>query len=66
MRTQPLGTSDLVVPVIAVGCMRINTLDTKAAEQFVQTALDHGATFLITLISMVAALAKRFSLKRST
>ena len=45
MRTQPLGTSDLVVPVIAVGCMRINTLDTKAAEQFVQTALDHGATF---------------------
>ena len=45
MRTQPLGTSDLVVPVLAVGCMRINTLDTKAAEQFVQTALDHGATF---------------------
>ena len=45
MRTQPLGTSDLVVPVLAVGCMRINTLDAKAAEQFVQTALDHGATF---------------------
>ncbi|GHF38500.1 putative oxidoreductase [Deinococcus metalli] len=45
MRTIPLGTSDLQVPVIAVGCMRIDSLDPAAAERFVATALEQGATF---------------------
>ena len=45
MRTIRLGTSELEVPVIAVGCMRINQLQPKEAEQFVQTALDLGANF---------------------
>ncbi|KGE20157.1 aldo/keto reductase [Paenibacillus wynnii] len=45
MRTMKLGTSTLEVPVIAVGCMRINSLDKSEAEQFVQTALDEGANF---------------------
>lgn len=45
MRTLTLGTSPLEVPVIAVGCMRIKSLDRKAAEQFVQTALEEGANF---------------------
>lgn len=45
MRTIRLGTSELEVPVIAVGCMRINQLQPKQAEQFVQTALDLGANF---------------------
>jgi predicted oxidoreductase len=40
-----LGVSDLKVPVIAVGCMRINRLSAKEAESFVQTALDAGANF---------------------
>jgi predicted oxidoreductase len=45
MRTIQLGKSDLQVPVIAVGCMRINRLDKPAAEHFVQTALEAGASF---------------------
>lgn len=45
MRTMKLGTSNLEVPVVAVGCMRIDSLDKKEAETFVQTALDEGANF---------------------
>jgi predicted oxidoreductase len=45
MRTIKLGKSDLQVPVIAVGCMRINDLSKKEAESFVQTALDNRANF---------------------
>lgn len=45
MRTQKLGTSNLEVPVVAVGCMRINSLDKAQAERFVQTCLDEGANF---------------------
>ncbi|ASS67512.1 MULTISPECIES: aldo/keto reductase family oxidoreductase [unclassified Paenibacillus] len=45
MRTIPLGTSSLEVPVVAVGCMRINSLDKPDAERFVQTALELGANF---------------------
>ena len=40
-----LGKSKLEVPVIAVGCMRINSLSKVEAEKFVQTALDEGAIF---------------------
>lgn len=45
MRTMQLGVSNLKVPVIAVGCMRINRLSKQEAESFVQTALDVGANF---------------------
>jgi len=45
VRTIKLGSSSLDVPVIAVGCMRINSLDKTQAETFVQTALDLGANF---------------------
>jgi len=45
MRTMNLGTSSLEVPVIAVGCMRINSLDKAAAERFVQTSMEQGANF---------------------
>ena len=45
MRTIKLGTSDLDVPVVAVGCMRINSLDKAEAERFVHTALEEGANF---------------------
>ncbi|WP_019639316.1 aldo/keto reductase [Paenibacillus fonticola] len=45
MRTMKLGTSNLEVPVIAVGCMRINSLGQAEAEKFVQTALEAGANF---------------------
>ncbi|MCR8658802.1 aldo/keto reductase [Paenibacillus endoradicis] len=45
MRTIKLGTSALEVPVIAVGCMRINSLDKTQAERFVQGSLELGANF---------------------
>jgi len=45
MKTMKLGQSDLSVPVIALGCMRINRVDRKTAESFVKTALELGANF---------------------
>lgn len=45
MRTIQLGTSNLEVPVVAVGCMRINSLSKPEAERFVQAALEEGANF---------------------
>ncbi|MFC4098040.1 aldo/keto reductase [Paenibacillus xanthanilyticus] len=45
MRTIKLGTSGLDVPVVAVGCMRINSLEKKEAERFVQASLEQGANF---------------------
>ena len=45
MRKINLGTSGLPVPTVAVGCMRINTVEKKEAEGFVKTALDLGANF---------------------
>ncbi|MDR7239041.1 aldo/keto reductase [Neobacillus drentensis] len=45
MRTIKLGSSSLEVPVVAIGCMRINSLEKPEAERFVQTALEAGANF---------------------
>lgn len=45
MRTIKLGTSDLDVPVVAVGCMRIDSIERADAERFVQTSLELGANF---------------------
>ena len=45
MKKFKLGTSDLEVPALAVGCMRIAELEETAATTFVQTALEHGANF---------------------
>lgn len=45
MRKIYLGTAKLEVPVVAVGCMRINSLSVKAAEKFIRTALDLKANF---------------------
>ncbi|MFB3170301.1 aldo/keto reductase family oxidoreductase [Neobacillus sp. 179-C4.2 HS] len=45
MKTMRLGSSTLEVPVVAVGCMRINSLEKNEAERFVQTALEQGANF---------------------
>ncbi len=40
-----LGTSTLEVPVVAVGCMRLDGLDKAAAGKFVETALEAGMNF---------------------
>ncbi|MFA9379811.1 MAG: aldo/keto reductase family oxidoreductase [Acetanaerobacterium sp.] len=45
MRSIKLGQSNLQVPTIAIGCMRINGLSKPDAEAFLQTALDGGANF---------------------
>ncbi|MDR2370013.1 MAG: aldo/keto reductase [Treponema sp.] len=45
MRTINLGLSGLAVPVIAVGCMRINGIGKSEAARFVKTSLDLGAYF---------------------
>ena len=45
MRTIRLGVSDLQVPVIGVGCMRISSLSKREAEAFIQAALEEGANF---------------------
>ncbi len=45
MRTIQLGKSDLQVPVIAVGCMRINGLEKEDTEKFIRTAMENGANF---------------------
>jgi predicted oxidoreductase len=45
MRTIQLGSSSLHVPVIAVGCMRINRIERPQAERLVRTALDEGLNF---------------------
>lgn len=45
MRKIKLGKSNLEVPTIAVGCMRINRLSKHDSEHFIQTALEEGANF---------------------
>jgi predicted oxidoreductase len=45
MRQINLGRSDLKVPTIAVGCMRIVDLDLPQAEKFIRTSMELGANF---------------------
>lgn len=45
MRTIKLGTSDLDVPVVAVGMMRINTMSKADVQTLIGTAMDAGANF---------------------
>lgn len=45
VRTQNLGSSTLQVPVVAVGCMRLDALNPAGAGRLVHTALEQGANF---------------------
>lgn len=45
MRNIFLGPSGLYVPTIAVGCMRLNSLDEKQAEHFLETCIEQGANY---------------------
>ena len=45
MKQIPFGKSGMTVPTLAMGCMRINRLNDKEAENYVRTALDNGANF---------------------
>jgi len=45
MRTMKLGKTDLTVPVMALGCMRLAGADRKQAAEFIDTALGLGLNF---------------------
>jgi len=45
MRKIPFGSSGLAVPPIAIGCMRLTSLDKKGAETMINTCIDAGANF---------------------
>lgn len=45
MRQIPLGATGLQVPAVAVGCMRLTSLDEKAAQIHIRTAIEAGANF---------------------
>ncbi|MDD2214268.1 MAG: aldo/keto reductase [Oscillospiraceae bacterium] len=45
MKTMRLGRSDLFVPPLAVGCMRLNRLNPAEATYFLHSALDLGLNF---------------------
>lgn len=45
MREIKLGQSNLRVPVIGIGCMRLNSLTEQEAEHYLHTALENGVNF---------------------
>ncbi len=45
MKKIKLGSSDLEIPAIAVGCMRMNSLELSEAEVFVKEVVDMGAAY---------------------
>lgn len=45
MKQVRLGKSDLMVPAIAIGCMRLSGLDAKKAEEYVLSCVEQGADF---------------------
>lgn len=45
MKRMSLGTSSLEVPVIAAGCMRINTLDEENLEDYINKCMELGMNF---------------------
>lgn len=45
MKKIPLGKTGLMVPSIAVGCMRIDSVDLETAQKVIGTAMEQGAVF---------------------
>lgn len=45
MREIQLGQSDLMVPAIGIGCMRINSLTEEQAKYYLHTAIENGMNF---------------------
>lgn len=45
MKHIKLGTSNLMVPQVGIGCMRLKGLDKAGVEKFVRSAMDLGANF---------------------
>lgn len=45
MRTMLLGKTGLTIPVLAIGCMRLRSLEPAQAERYVKTAMQYGANY---------------------
>lgn len=45
MKKIMLGKTNIQVPNIVVGCMRINSLSKKEMNSFIHTAIDNGANY---------------------
>ncbi len=45
MKTIQLGQSDLMVPIVGIGCMRMNSLTEEQAKCYLQSALEKGINF---------------------
>lgn len=45
MKTVPLGKTELNVPSVGIGCMRINRVSKPEAEKYIGTALELGANY---------------------
>lgn len=45
MKKVNLGTTDLQVPAIVAGCMRLNSLDVTGAAKHIENAVAHGVNF---------------------
>lgn len=56
-----LGGVGPSVSELALGCMRLCNLDTKAAESLLRTAMEQGINFLTTRIFMERAGRNRCS-----
>lgn len=66
MRTMKLGTSNLQVPVIAVGCMRILGWPSPKPSALCRPAWRRAQTFLTMRTYMATGPADRSSPKRCT
>lgn len=45
MKTLQLGNSNLTVPAIVIGCMRLGGLEPKNMSQYIHTSLENGANY---------------------
>ncbi len=45
MKTVKFGNSDLMVPVIGLGCMRMNNLEKNAIPYYIEHCCDLGINF---------------------
>ena len=45
MKKQTLGSSDLMVPSIAVGCMRIDAMEDRQLDSYLAFCLENGLNF---------------------
>ena len=46
MKQIKLGKTNISVPAIVLGCMRLGALDLKTAEKFIDTALELGINYI--------------------